>query len=64
MSRNSNTNNMEKTVSVRTTPITYKHTLNSPAKSISTNKDGTQCVVGGRNLCSVFHVEDDRFTER
>lgn len=51
-------------LSLTSSAITYHHTLNSPAKSISTNKDNTQCVVGGRYFIKVFNIEERRFVER
>jgi len=45
-------------------PQSFSTTLNCAPAAISTNKESTQCVVGGRNLLKVFNIEEKRFTER
>ena len=42
----------------------FKTLLPSPPVGVCSNKDGTSCAVGGRNLLKIFSIEEKSFNEK
>ena len=42
----------------------FKTLLPSPPVGVCSNKDGTFCAVGGRNLLKIFSIEEKSFSEK
>ena len=56
---------IQEKVSFPTQPAhSFKTQLPSPPVGVCTNKDGTLCAVGGRNLLKIFSIEEKSFTEK
>lgn len=56
--------NQERPVFLPVPSTTFCQNLVSAPKAITTNKDGSKCVVGGRHLLKVYSIDERKFTER